>query len=124
MRIAVHETGSTPANWLGELYQYANRLAHVHFVRSVADLPAWLVNLCFTGDPRSPTSAGEWRKDCEVVKDQLGLPPVVRSLVVDVLLPPEHGASTHLDRSSRTVNSRIANAVLRRARSARLPRRR
>jgi hypothetical protein len=75
------------ADWLGELYQYANRLAHVHFLRTVTRRPAWLVNLCFTGDPRSPTSPDEWCRDFEIVKNQLELPPAARSLVVDVLLP-------------------------------------
>lgn len=34
-------------HWKGELYQYANRLAHVRFLRQLG-VDAWLVNLSFT----------------------------------------------------------------------------
>ncbi len=64
---------SPEPDWLGELYQYANRLAHVHFVREITGQPAWLVNLCFTDDPRTPTSAEQWQDDWRAVKHQLGL---------------------------------------------------
>jgi len=38
-------------DWLGPLYQYANRLAHVYFLREIGQIETWLVNLCFFDDP-------------------------------------------------------------------------
>jgi hypothetical protein len=60
------------ADWMGELYQYANRLAHLHFLRK-AGVQAWLANVYFLGDPRSPTTREQWRDELERVKAKLGL---------------------------------------------------
>ena len=38
-------------DWLGPLYQFANRLAHVYFLRERHGIPTWLVNLCVVDDP-------------------------------------------------------------------------
>ena len=38
-------------DWLGSLYQFANRLAHVYFLRERHGIPTWLVNLCVVDDP-------------------------------------------------------------------------
>ena len=48
------------ADWLGPLYQNANRLAHLFLLRQVLGLQAWLVNVYFIGDPHSPTTLDEW----------------------------------------------------------------
>lgn len=55
--------GADPkADWFGRLYQYANRLAYLYFLRRIVRAPAWLVNLYFTGDTTtSPTSVAQWR---------------------------------------------------------------
>jgi len=43
------------------LYQCANRFAHLFFLRDTLRVPAFLVNVLFTDDPHSPTSAEQWR---------------------------------------------------------------
>lgn len=47
--------------WCGPLYQSANRLAHLTWLRSLG-VRAWLVHLLFLDDPHSPTGAGEWNE--------------------------------------------------------------
>jgi hypothetical protein len=44
------------ADWLGRLYQSANRLAHLYFLREIGKVDAFLANVYFTGDQHSPTS--------------------------------------------------------------------
>jgi hypothetical protein len=73
-------------DWLGPLYQSANRLAHLYFLVEEARVPAWLVNLYFVNDPIEPTSATEWKAAIESVKDGLGLPSAPRNSI-DILLP-------------------------------------
>jgi hypothetical protein len=47
--------------WTGELYQSANRLAHLYFLRRER-VDAWLVNLYIVDDPRSRTTKREREK--------------------------------------------------------------
>lgn len=60
------------ADWLGPLYQYANRLAHVYFLREMANLPAWLVNLCFLGGPHGSTGRTDWDAGLAAIWEELG----------------------------------------------------
>ncbi|WKW12840.1 hypothetical protein Strain138_002840 [Pseudogemmatithrix spongiicola] len=74
------------ADWKGELYQYANRLAHVRFLRE-RGVEAWLVNLCFVDDPtKNPTDAATWKSALTQAKIDLGLGDISH-VAVDVLLP-------------------------------------
>jgi hypothetical protein len=74
-------------DWMGELYQYANRLAHVHFLIESTGRPAWLVNLCFIDDvTRVPTGIEEWREELSRIKTRLGFAEAVPHNV-DVFLP-------------------------------------
>jgi hypothetical protein len=73
------------ADWLGPLYQYANRLAHVHFLRDMCGVPAFLANLCFVDDPHCATSETEWRARLRELKVQLGFSDGVPH-TVDVFL--------------------------------------
>jgi hypothetical protein len=73
------------ADWLGPLYQYANRLAHVYFLRKICGRPAFLANLCFLNDKRSPPLAA-WESQLRVYKEQLGFPNGI-PYSVDVFLP-------------------------------------
>lgn len=61
------------ADWLGRLYQFANRLAHVYLLRERLSVPAWLVNVCFTDDPHSPTTLAQWQAALPPVHAELGL---------------------------------------------------
>ena len=73
-------------DWKGELYQYANRLAHVRFLRE-RGVEAWLVNLCFVNDPtKCPTDAPTWTRALAQAKQDLGLSDISH-VAVDVLLP-------------------------------------
>jgi hypothetical protein len=60
------------ADWTGELYQSANRLAHLYFFLW-AGIAAWLVNVYFVGDPHSPTTREEWEDALAQAKAELGL---------------------------------------------------
>ena len=72
--------------WTGPLYQNANRLAHVYWLRS-RGVQAWLVHLLFTDDPHSPTSAAEWEVALKAADDALGLTGVAVEAAGHVLLP-------------------------------------
>ncbi len=59
--------------WTGPLYQYANRLAHLYFLRQ-AGIPSWLVNIYFVDDDSErPAGYSEWQELLVEAKDELGL---------------------------------------------------
>jgi hypothetical protein len=66
---------STEADWLGPLYQSANRLAFLHFLRNRIHRPAWLVNVYFTDDPvpERTTTRSQWDAALRAVKEELGI---------------------------------------------------
>ena len=35
------------SDWLGDYYQYANRIAHLYFLQEICEVPTWLVYLYF-----------------------------------------------------------------------------
>lgn len=81
---------SKDANWLEGFYQYANRLAHLQFLRQHG-VPASLVFLYFINDMemKGPTSEAEWRSGLESVATHLGLPSQykqcgVKDIFIDV----------------------------------------
>lgn len=80
--------GVSPAvDWTGRLYQSANRYAYLFFLRKVARLPAFLVNVYFIGDPHSRTTRSEWDAAIEKVNEELGLKgevPFSGSIFLDV----------------------------------------
>lgn len=70
--------GLTPeplAAWTDLFYQFANRLAHLHFLRQHGQ-PAWLVLVNFIGDEDmgGPATAAEWEAAHAVVRHVMGLP--------------------------------------------------
>lgn len=93
------------SDWLGPLYQSANRIAHLYFLRERARTPAWLVNVYFTDDPIGPTNVEGWRSAIVNVKAKLGLKEFLKH-AVEVFLPalgqdeptPEPSHSNHLQR--------------------------
>lgn len=66
---------SSRSNWLEGFYQYANRLAHLHFFQSHG-IPAKLVFVYFTNDAQmnGPASEAEWKAGLAHVYRHLGLP--------------------------------------------------
>lgn len=76
-------------DWLGPLYQYANRLAHLYFFRERLkqfNRPAWLVNIYFLNDPIGPADRAAWKAELEAVKAVLGLTNPV-PYCFDIFLP-------------------------------------
>jgi hypothetical protein len=61
------------ADWMGRFYQYANRIAHLYFFRELAGINAFLVNVCFGQDPRTPTSISEWQVALQDARRSLGI---------------------------------------------------
>ena len=74
LRRAKEWLGVAPeADWTGKLYQSANRYAHLYFLRAIAGIDAFLVNVYFLNDRHSPTTIQEWKPAISEVKQQLGL---------------------------------------------------
>jgi len=59
--------------WTGRLYQSANRYASLYFLREIGGIQAYLVNVYFVGDPRTPTNKEDWDAAIESVNRELGL---------------------------------------------------
>jgi hypothetical protein len=71
----IEALGAKPkSDWTETFYQYANRLAHLRFLRE-ADVPAWLVLVNFVGDEdmNGPLNAREWEAAYQVVDHVLGI---------------------------------------------------
>jgi hypothetical protein len=72
----ISSLGAKPcAPWTDVFYQYANRLAHLHFLRTMQNQSAWLVFVYFVGDSdmEGPATEGEWRAALTVIKRIMGL---------------------------------------------------
>jgi ribosomal protein S18 acetylase RimI-like enzyme len=74
------------AGWTGPLYQNANRLAHVYWLRA-RGVSAWLVHLLFTDDPHGPTNVVEWEAALKKADAGLGLTGVAVDAAAHILLP-------------------------------------
>jgi hypothetical protein len=62
--------------WTGRLYQYANRIAHLYYLRIINEIPAHLLFVYFIGDTDvdGPNTVEEWRAAITVAKAVLGIP--------------------------------------------------
>lgn len=76
----------TAGDWCGPLYQNANRLAHVYWLRELS-VRAWLVHLLFVDDPHGPTSPSEWEAALKKADAGLGLTGRLVPAAGHVLLP-------------------------------------
>jgi hypothetical protein len=65
------------SDWTGPLYQSANRIAHLYFVRQRLGRPCFLINLYFVDDPYRPTSQAEWNQALDTAHRELGLSAAV-----------------------------------------------
>lgn len=59
--------------WLGSLYQSANRIAHIYFLRERAGVDARMLNVCFEADPHRATTRDEWTTAHIAFKESLGV---------------------------------------------------
>lgn len=63
-----------PVQWTKPFYQYANRVAHLYFLRKNG-IKAWLVNVYFLNDPHwplAPRSPSQWNETIIQVERSLG----------------------------------------------------
>jgi len=78
-------------DWLGEYYQYANRLAHLYFLTIVGQVPTWMVFLYFVGDveQNGPSNVVEWTASIDQIHDKLGLPEyhLLEETIINVFAP-------------------------------------
>lgn len=61
------------SDWLGALYQSANRYAFLYFLREIVNVQGFLVNIYFELDSRTPTSRQDWQQAIAEVNAGLGL---------------------------------------------------
>lgn len=59
-------------DWLNFYYQYANRLAHLFFLRELNKNPVFLLFNNFLNDPEKPTSQTKWEHSISEVHKKLG----------------------------------------------------
>ena len=78
--------GAEDADWMGPLYQSANRLAHIYFFCELVGLRAWLIQVYFCDDPHVPTSATDWETALSGIKEELGLSNKSLPYLVEVKL--------------------------------------
>jgi hypothetical protein len=63
-------------DWSGTFYQYANRIAHLYYLRVLNGFDAYLVNIYFLNDKSvdGPATKDEWQGAITVIKQYLGIP--------------------------------------------------
>lgn len=73
----------TDFDWSKTFYQYANRLAHVRFLRQ-NEVSAYFISVYFLNDPdmKGPTTAGEWKGALRLLHRCLGLEEYILSKFV------------------------------------------
>lgn len=61
--------------WTSPYYQYANRIAHLHFLVNMNDVPAYLIFIYFIGDKEvgGASAKEEWRDVRKAVHSYLGI---------------------------------------------------
>ena len=61
--------------WVGRLYQFTNRLAHLYLLRELIGIDAYLVFTYFVGDDdvNGPKTVNEWKAALTVAKKVLGI---------------------------------------------------
>ena len=63
-------------DWKFGFYQFANRLAHLYFLREKLHKEAFLIFLYFVNDPTyKPTSEDAWKSALKLQKKLMGLTP-------------------------------------------------
>ena len=64
------------SDWLGDYYQYANRIAHLYFLQEICEVPTWLVYTYFVNgwENEDPSMAQHWKESIANIYKRLGLP--------------------------------------------------
>jgi len=77
--------------WNSPFYQFANRLAHLYFLRKECGQEAWLAHVYFTADPYYPTCREQWDDWLREVRFELGIGDGNIEGLVDIFLPVNRG---------------------------------
>jgi hypothetical protein len=79
---------TTHIDWTTGFYQYANRLAHLFFLREIARVNAFLIDLYIVHDTtHHPTELDQWRGALQLQRGLMGLAEDrLNSFVVDVFV--------------------------------------
>ncbi len=97
-RVKAFVNSKTPVDWSASFYQYANRLAHLYWLREMNGHDAYLVNLFLVNDREmhGPESVAEWEAAIRLQEVFLGvrqgsqtgyvLDPWVGAYVLDVFI--------------------------------------
>ena len=100
IREALEETkaalGALPGmDWTCCFYQYANRIAHAHFLHDLKGIPTRLVSLYIVGDidMQGPSTRAEWEAAMDVLHEALGIRGRVPGYVQDVFMDGSTGIS-------------------------------
>ena len=74
-RVKSFVNSKAPVDWSTSFYQYANRLAHLYWMREVNGHDAYLVNLFFLNDKEmnGPSSVSEWQAAIRLQEVFLGV---------------------------------------------------
>ena len=74
-RVKTFVNSKAPVDWSTSFYQYANRLAHLYWMRELNGHDAYLVNLFFTNDREmnGPGSTAEWQAAIRLQEVFLGV---------------------------------------------------
>jgi hypothetical protein len=90
---------SPKIEWTGTGYQYANRIAHLYFLRKLNDIDAHMVFLCFANDPTidRPVSVDQWKGALQFLDVLLGirnnrLSRFIHHVIIDVTKPETNNA--------------------------------
>ena len=97
-RVKTFVNSKAPVDWSASFYQYANRLAHLYWIREVNGHDAYLVNLFFINDREmnGPATEAEWQAAIRLQEVFLGvrqssqtgfaIDPWVGAYVLDVFM--------------------------------------
>ena len=92
------------AHWEEPFYQYANRLAHLYYLRTLNRSNAYLLFICFANAPDvpNPTTVEEWHGAIRIIERSLGLGahPYRGYLNHIVLSVPELLSNSSIERTS------------------------
>ena len=80
--VGTHANRRNPELWANAFYQYANRIAHLYFLRELNSINAHLLFLDFINDPDSGDDAvrcvADWHSLTQLVEACLGIPKANR----------------------------------------------
>jgi len=81
-------------NWMGMYYQYANRIAHLYYLRVLNNLDAFLIFIYFLNDSsvNGPKSINEWENEIIELQKKIGLKNdnILSNYIFDIFVDYNH----------------------------------